>query len=127
MCGLKRDLWKTGIVIAGVSLLLVLTAWVTVSAAGTEVRTSGFGSPGTVSVQATPSIDATVTALNMEKLQHENDWWWTYGATILTSLISTLTLAAAGVFTVVRYFNDRRDTREKQKAELLVKGKRFHS
>jgi len=117
MCGLKRDLWKTGIVIAGVSLLLVLTAWVTVSAAGSEVRTSGFGSPGTVSVQATPSIDATVTALNMEKLQHENDWWWTYGATILTSLISTLTLAAAGVFTVVRYFNDRRDTREKQEAE----------
>jgi uncharacterized protein YjbI with pentapeptide repeats len=117
MRGIKRDLWKAGMVTAGVSLLFVLMAWVTVSAAGAEVRTSGFGSPGTVSVQATPTIDATVTALNKEKLQHENDWWWNYGATILTSLISTLTLAAAGVFTVVRYFNDRRDTREKQEAE----------
>jgi uncharacterized protein YjbI with pentapeptide repeats len=61
--------------------------------------------------------DATIIASNKEKLQHENDWWWNYGATILTSLISTLALAAAGVFTVIRYFNDRRDTREKQEAE----------
>jgi len=68
-------------------------------------------------VQATPTVDATVTALSKEKLVHENDWWWNYGATILTSVISTLVLAAAGIFTVVRYFNDRRDAREKQNEE----------
>ena len=113
----KCDLWKASIVVAGVLLLLVLMAWVPVSVAGAHEGVSGAATPGTVTVQATPTVDATVTALNKEKLQHENDWWWNYGATILTSLISTLTLAAAGVFTVVRYFNDRRDTREKQEAE----------
>jgi hypothetical protein len=46
-----------------------------------------------------------------------HDWWWNDGATILTSLLSPFTLAAAGVWTVVRYFNDRRDAREKQEAE----------
>jgi len=121
---LTRNLWKTGIAIVGVLLLLLLMAWVTVSTAGAEVRALGPAQPGTATVQAQPSVDATVTALNDEKLaqevqqlQHENDWWWNYGAILLTSLISTLTLAAAGVFAVMRYFNDRWDARTKQEEE----------
>jgi ABC-type glycerol-3-phosphate transport system permease component len=112
---LKRERWKAGIALAGMLLLLLPMVWVPVSAAGADEGASGLATPGTV--QATPTVDATVTALNKEKLQHENDWWWNYGAMILTSIISTLTLAAAGVFTVVRYFNDRRDAREKQEEE----------
>ncbi len=114
---LKSDRWKTGIALAGMLLLLVLTLWVSVSAADAHERVSESATNASIVMQATPTVDATVTALSKEKLQHENDWWWNYGATILTSLISTLTLAAAGVFTVVRYFNDRRDTREKQDEE----------
>lgn len=114
---LKRYRWKAGIALAGMLLLLVLMVWIPVSAAGTYEGASGLARPVTGTVQATPTEDATVTALNKEKLQHDNDWWWTNGATVLTSLISTLTLAAAGIFTVVRYFNDRQDAREKQEAE----------
>jgi large-conductance mechanosensitive channel len=79
--------------------------------------TAGTPIASATMMPVTPTVDATVTALNKEKLVHENDWWWNYGATILTSLISTFTLAAAGIFTVVRYFHDLRDTREKQEAE----------
>jgi hypothetical protein len=115
MRGRPCDLLKVGVAIAGMLFLLALIRWVPVADA--QAMTSGLAAPGTVAVQATPTEDATVTALNKEQLVHENDWWWNYGATVLTSLISTLTLAAAGIFAVVRYFNDRRDAREAQEAE----------
>ena len=63
---LKRDLWKAGFAIAGLLLLLVLMAWIPVSAEGAEARASGLVTP--VMVQATPTEDATVTALNKEQL-----------------------------------------------------------
>jgi hypothetical protein len=66
MRGLKRDLWKAGIAIAGMLLFLVLMAWIPASAADAEVRASGFAGPGTVTVQTTPTVDATVTALSKE-------------------------------------------------------------
>jgi flagellar biosynthesis/type III secretory pathway M-ring protein FliF/YscJ len=113
----KRDLTKVGSALAGILLLLLLTVWLPLPTANAYRGTSALTPNAQVTVQATPTEDATITALNKEKLQHENDWWWSYGATILTSLVSTLTLAAAGLFTVVRYFNDRRDAREKQQAE----------
>src|SRR5712692_3285766 len=112
---LKRDWWKAGI--AGMLLLLALMAWAPVSAADMHEGASGSATLATVTVQARPTEDATVTALTRETLQHENDWWWNYGAIILTSVISTLTLALAGIFAVVRYFNDRRDARAKQDEE----------
>ncbi len=117
MRSFKGDRWKAGIALAGMLLLLVLMVWVPVSVAGAYEGASGVPTPGTAIVQATPTEDATVTTLNKEVLQHENDWWWSFGATILTSVISTLTLALAGLFTVVRYFNDRRDARAKQDEE----------
>ena len=117
MCWLKRNLWKPGIAIAGMLLLLVLMAWIPVSAADAPEVASGLAGPGTVTVQATPTVDATVTELNKEKLaqdisqqQHTwENWLWNNAA--------SLALAIAGIFGIVRYFNDRLDAREKQEEE----------
>jgi hypothetical protein len=88
---LKCDLWKVGIVIAGVLFLLVLMAWIPISAAGAEVRASGLVTP--VTVQATPTEDATMTALNKENLQLDINkdrsdlfWAWTASGTITTAV-----------------------------------------
>ena len=101
------------VVVVGVLALLLLTAAVVLMSTTVQAHVS------TSVALPTPTVDmtATVTALNREKLVHEDNWWWNYGATVLTSVISTLTLATAGVFAVMRYFNDRRDGREKQEAE----------
>lgn len=113
----ERGLWKAGIIALYMLCLLSVLLWFSASVASAHEANLQSAASRTVIVQATPTADATITALTKERLQHENDWWWNYGAMILTSLISTLTLAAAGVFTVVRYFNDRRDTRTKQEEE----------
>lgn len=114
---LKRGLFQAAIIVTGTILFLLLATSIPISLAHAQEVIWAAATPGAPTIQATPTIDATVTALNKELLEHENDWWWNYGATILTSVISTLTLAAAGVFTVVRYFNDSRDAREKQEEE----------
>jgi len=80
----KRDLWKAGIVVGGV-LFLALMALVTVSAADAH---GSMSTAGTVTVQATPTEDATVTALNKEKLEEDvaqeqhtfANWFWNNGA-----------------------------------------------
>lgn len=114
---LKRGPFQAAIIVTGTVLFLILVTGTPVSLAHASGMMSGATTPSAAIVQATPTVDATVVALNKELLGHENNWWWNYGATILTSLISTFTLAAAGLFTVVRYFNDRKDIREKQEAE----------
>jgi len=68
MCWLKRDIWKAGIVITGMLLLLVLTVWLPASAANAYEVSSGLVGPIAVTVQATPTVDATVSALNKEQL-----------------------------------------------------------
>lgn len=135
-----KHLWHVGIACVGMLFLLTCLALIPLSTASAHEGTLGVATPTAATVQATPTEDATVTVLNKEKLQqevqqlkeqndmtvmasnkeklqHENDWWWNYGATILTSIITTLTLAAAGIFTVVRYFNDRKDMREQKETE----------
>src|SRR2546429_7216903 len=79
----KRNIWKIGIAIVGTLLLLVLVVCVPVSAANVQEMGSGLTGPGTVTVQATPTEDATVTALSKEKLAQEinqlkngNSWAW---------------------------------------------------
>jgi hypothetical protein len=64
----KCDLWKAGVAVGGVLLLLVLMTLVTVSAADAHESVSGSTTLATVTVQTTPTEDATVTALNKEKL-----------------------------------------------------------
>src|SRR2546421_1899954 len=68
---LKRDIWRAGIALAGLLLLLALMVWVPVSAAGAYEGAWGLATPVTGTVQATPTLDATVTALNKEKLAQE--------------------------------------------------------
>ncbi len=120
MLGLKRDLWKASIAIAGVSLLLVLMAWVPVSAAGAEMRASGLAAM--VTVQATPTEDATVTALNkaqltqqVEQQQHTvGNWLWSNAATILSSFLSTLVVVIGVLFGFWQWRVGREDAQSKE-------------
>jgi uncharacterized protein YjbI with pentapeptide repeats len=116
MRGLKRDLWKAGIAIVGMLLLLVLMAWIPVAAASAEVRASGVAA--IVTVQATPTEDATVTALNKEKLAQEVqqlknqneptffDW--------LRGNVSILLLGIGALAGFLRWLADRRDAQVKE-------------
>src|SRR5258708_12019403 len=112
-----RAMWKACICMFMVSsvVLVTLIMWIPRSA-----RAASITSPRhqhrvqATSVQTTPTVDPTVTALNKEKLTHENDWWWNFGATLITTLISTLALLGGGIFLLIRWPGDRRAERDKQ-------------
>src|SRR5229473_4906839 len=116
MCWFKRDTWKTGIAIAGMLLLLVLMVCVPVPAVGAYEVTPGLATP--VTVQATPTVDATVTALNKEKLAQEVqqlknqneptffDW--------LRGNVSILLLGLGALAGFLRWLADRRDAQGKE-------------
>jgi uncharacterized protein YjbI with pentapeptide repeats len=127
---LKRDRWKVSIALADMLFLLVLMVWVPVSAAGAYGETSGLATPVTGTVQATPTVDATVAALNKEKLaeevkqlkdQNEPDIfsWLRTNAAIL---LSTLLVVIGGLIGYLRWLGERRDEhqkrREDQRSEL---------
>ena len=125
MCWLKRVLWKASIAIAVMLLLLMAIAGLPVSAANTAKELAGFAGPGAVTVQVTPTEDATVTALNKEKLalevqqmksQTEPDplSWLQTNAAIL---ISTLVVVIGGLIGLFRWFGDRVSEREKRVVE----------
>jgi len=91
-----------------------------VPAVGAYEVTPGLATP--VTVQATPTIDATVTALNKEKLaqevqqlknQNEPDplGWLRTNASIL---FSTLVVVLGGLFGLWRWSVDRRDAQDKE-------------
>ncbi len=110
----KREMWKAGIAIASTLLFLGLMVWVPVSAAGAYERASGLATP----VQATPTEDATVTALNKEKLAQEVqqlksqneptffDW--------LRGNVSILLLGLGALAGFLRWLADRRDAQGKE-------------
>jgi uncharacterized protein YjbI with pentapeptide repeats len=112
----KRDLLKVGITIAGMLFLLALVAWVPVVDA--HVVSSGLAAPATATVQATPTVDATVTALNKEQLtqqvaqqQHTwNNWLWSNAAVIL----STLVIVVGALIGLGRWRWDRRDAQDRE-------------
>ncbi|MFL5627124.1 MAG: hypothetical protein ACJ788_16210, partial [Ktedonobacteraceae bacterium] len=119
----KRDMWKAGIPIAGILFLLVLMVWMPVSAADAYEETSGLATPGTVTTQSTPTEDATVTALNKERLaqevqqlknQNEPDpfgWLRTNAALLL----STLIVVIGALFGFWQWSVGRRDEQEKRR------------
>jgi uncharacterized protein YjbI with pentapeptide repeats len=122
---LKRDRLTIGLALTGMVLLLALVAWLPVSAVGAFEGASGSATSGTVMVQATPTEDATVTALNKEKLaqeiqqlkaQNEPDLlgWFRTNASIL---LSTLIVVIGGLIGLFRWFGDRRDERVKRAEE----------
>src|SRR6266702_3946523 len=120
---IKRVRWKAGIVIAGLLLLLVLTFWVPVSVAVTYEGASALSKP--ITVLTTPTEDATVTALNKEKLAQEVQQlknqnapdlfgWLRTNASIF---LSTLVVVVGGLIGLWRWFGDRRSEREKRAEE----------
>jgi hypothetical protein len=123
MCWFKRDTWKTWIAVPSMLLLLVLMLWLPVSAAGAYEETSGLATPGTV--QATPTEDAAVTALNKEKLAQEVEqlkeqnapdlfgWLRTNAAVLL----STLVVVIGGLIGLFRWLGDRRAEQEKRRKD----------
>ena len=125
MYWLKRDMRKAGIASAGTLLLLVLMIGIPVSAVGAYEGTSGLATSGMGTAQATPTEDATVSALNKEKLeqevqqlknQNEPDFlgWLRTNASIL---LSTLVIVIGGLIGLFRWLGDRRDEREKRAEE----------
>ena len=100
---LKRERWKAGIGIAGMLLLLVFMVWIPVSAAGAYEVTPGLATPTTGTVQATPTVDVTVTALSKEQLtlqvkqlQNQNNWL-SNNSTALIAAFATVIVAVFGI------------------------------
>src|SRR6266700_1115277 len=107
------------------SLRIPWVRWVQVSTASAHERASGLTGPGTVTVQATPTEDTTVTTLNKEKLaqevqqlknQNEPDLlgWLRTNASIL---LSTLVVVIGGLIGLFRWLGDRRDEYEKRRED----------
>jgi hypothetical protein len=117
---LKRAGWKAGIAVAGMLLPLALMAWLPVSAVGAQERVSGLAAPVTVTVQATPTEDATVTALKKEKLAQEVDqlkkqnyWAWTTIGPILVGFAGLL----AALYSFITWIRNRQDEQKKRGEE----------
>ena len=129
MCWRKRDIWKAGIAIAGILLLLVFTMWIPVSSAGAHAGASGLAAPVTITVQVTPTEDATVTALNKEKLtqdvsqqQHTwENWFWSSAAPILSSFFSILIIVTGALIGFRQWRGNQYAEREKRAEELFQK------
>jgi uncharacterized protein YjbI with pentapeptide repeats len=121
----KRDIWKAGIALAGLLLLLELMIWVPVSSADVREGKSGLATPGTGTMQATPTEDATVTALNKEKLAQEIQQLKNQNApdlfgwlrTNAAVLLSTLVVVIGGLIGFFRWLGDRRDEQEKRRED----------
>jgi hypothetical protein len=103
---LKRDIRKAGTALAGTLLLLVLMVWIPVSAAGAYEGTSGLATSVTATMPATPTVDATVTALSKEQLtlqvkqlqnqlQNQNNWLIN-NSTALIAAITAIVVALIG-------------------------------
>ena len=114
MLWLKGNTWKIGLVVAALLFLFILLAWVLVSAATAHEKASGLLALGTVTVQATPTADATETALAKEKLELDAEkdrsdlfWGWTSSGTVAVGL-------AGIVFSVFQYMRARLDKRVEQ-------------
>lgn len=70
-----------------------------------------------ITIQSTPTVDPTITALGKQKLENDTNWWWNNGVTLITSLVTTFSLLGGGLFALVRWFGDRQDEREKRSEE----------
>lgn len=125
MWWLKSLLWKIGTATVCLLLLLLLLTRSIASAEDVQKGTSGFPKSDVVATQATPTEDATVAALNKEKLvqevqqlKNQNEaglpGWFQMNASIL---ISTLIVVIGGLIGFFRWLADRRNEREKRAEE----------
>ncbi len=118
----RKHLWNIGMAIIGTLLLLPSLNLSPLLAANAQEKISKGATPTTVTVQATPTEDATVTELNKEQLtqqvagqQHTLDnWAWSNLTTILSSLLSTL-VVIIGILVGFRQWRvGRADTQKKE-------------
>jgi uncharacterized protein YjbI with pentapeptide repeats len=132
---LKRGLCKVGITVAGMLLLLVLMVWVPRSVVGAYKGALGLATPVMGTVQITPTVDPTMTALQKEQLTQQvrqlDNWWlyWLYnGSTALIAAITAIVVASIG-FTQwagnVRQAKDKdlKDREEERRKEVEVQNK----
>ncbi len=112
---LRRDIGKAGIALLGILLLVVLMMWHPMSVAGAYEGASGIATPITGTPQVTPTEDATVVALNKEKLQLDINkdrsdlfWAWTASGTIVVGIV-------AAIFTFLQFLRNQQEN----KFELL--------
>jgi uncharacterized protein YjbI with pentapeptide repeats len=118
----KRDLWKAAIVVGSVVFLALMTL-VTVSAADAQ---GGVSAARTVTVQATPTEDATVAALQKQQLVLQNKqlqqsedrsfdaWLWNNAAAIVASFLSTLVVVIGALIGFRQWRTNRNDTLTKE-------------
>jgi uncharacterized protein YjbI with pentapeptide repeats len=133
---LRRDTWKAGIAIAGMLLLLLFMVWVPVSIASSHEGVPGFTGPVAATAQATPTEDATVTALNKDKLKQETQqlenqnnrspaaWFWNSSGllgTVIAGLLAVAGVLATVVFNAQKERKDRETEREKRDEERFQK------
>src|SRR5438876_10507685 len=85
------------LLLLGSATLFLLLAWIPISVHAANATTPLHKAPLS-STQGTPTVDPTVTALNKEKLENDTNWLWNYGATLITSLFSTLVLFVGAIF-----------------------------
>jgi hypothetical protein len=116
------DLWKTGFALIGTLLLMGFMALVPVETSAAPQRTSGRATLRIEAQQATPTEDATVTALTKEQLAQEvagqkhtwENWLWSNAATILSSFLATLVIVIGALFGLWRWRRDRQDAQDKE-------------
>ncbi len=122
---LKRVPWKIGAASASMLLLLLLLTRSLVSGEDIQKEALGFARSNIVAVQATPTEDATVAALNKEKLvqevqqlKNQNEaglpGWFQTNASIF---LSTLVLVIGGLIGFLRWLADRRNENKKRGEE----------
>ena len=116
---IKRDMWKAGITIAGILLLLLLMAWIPMLVAGAYEGTSRLAA--TVTGTTTPTVDTTVTALSKQQLtlqvkqlqnQLQNQKNWLEDNS--TALIAGFVTIVVALFGIYQWAGNRRDERRKE-------------
>jgi uncharacterized protein YjbI with pentapeptide repeats len=112
---LKRERWYAVFGMAGMLLLLVFLVWVPVSAAGAYEVTPGLATPTTGTVQATLTVDPTMTALQEAQLKQQiiqlqlqndrsiNAWIWNSIATLGTVVAAFLAVVGVSLTVGVNF------------------------
>jgi uncharacterized protein YjbI with pentapeptide repeats len=130
---LKRCIWTAGIAIVGLLIFLVLTAWIPVSVDAHE-GVPGIAMAGKSTVQATPTVDLTVTALAKEQLtlqvrqlQDQNNWF-ANNSTALIAAAATFIVALFGIHQwaiTVRQAKDKelKDREDERRKEIAAQEK----
>lgn len=126
MSWLRKHRWRSRIIVIGVSFLSALLALFFVQTVGAQEGTSDLSVPGTITMQATPTANPTISAETAQQeliqLQRENDrslqaWIWSN----VSSLLATLVVVGGGLIGLFRWLGDRKSEREKQADERFQK------